>query len=157
MTQEIGSADEWREHESIKRLKYKYARALDDRNWTGLRECFTEDLEFNVPSTGPLRGPDEAVRTLRQGFTDFAFTLHECIMPQLTLFDATEAEGLWNIHTLTITNDAMQQPDPEKIHGYGWYKERYRKVGAEWKIARLQLVRSFKDQQPFVSLSNPAA
>lgn len=151
MAEEMTVMDEWRAFDSLKRLKYRYARALDNKDWAGLRACFTDDLQFEVPSTGPQQGPDAAVDTLQSNFIAFAFTLHECSMPDLKLLNTNEAEGTWDIHTLTITTDAMRQTVPEKVHGYGRYLERYRKVGGEWRIAKLTLVRRFKDHQPYLS------
>jgi len=34
---------DWKDLEAIKRLKYKYQRCIDTKQWDELRDCFTED------------------------------------------------------------------------------------------------------------------
>ena len=122
--------------EAIKSLKARYFRGMDTKDWDLLASCFTEDLEADFRA-GPgmlAKGRDNYMSQLREVLAD-ATTIHHGHMPEITLKDATTAEGVWAMEDIVMLPGLALQ-------GWGHYHEQYRKgATGEWKIARVRLSR----------------
>lgn len=147
--------------EEIKRLKAAYFRAMDTKAWDEFRTLFTEDvtidtteaftpldhagqaIEAGLPHTPPnpallLRGVDRFIE-MQHHHLDGMSTVHHGHMPEIELLSENEASGTWAME------DKLRWPEgkgPMRLmHGYGHYRERYRKVDGRWRIASLKLTR----------------
>lgn len=122
--------------EAVKQLKARYCRTMDAKDWAGMREVFTADVEMDTTSSGGglIRGADEFVAFLRETLADVV-TVHHCHMPEIELMTASTASGVWAME------DMLRWPDGSELHGYGHYHERYRKDGGVWRIDRSLLTR----------------
>ena len=49
------------------RLLNRYATAVDSKDWTLLKSCFTEDATADLPLTGHHRGSSEIVSAIQGG------------------------------------------------------------------------------------------
>ena len=144
--------------EEIKKLKARYFRAVDAKEWKAFAALFTEDLEFLFAQPGQPFVPSGATVT-SDGFARvtrdelIAFleqmgeikTVHHCYMPEITLVDRDEAVGLWSM------TDHTRVPGPDGpvwMRGYGTYEERYRRTGDGWRIQRTVLTRHDFDPAP---------
>lgn len=133
--------DELTDIEAIRQLKARYFRTLDQKDWQGYRGVFTDDVVVDTTDdTGPgteLEGADAYVAWLIPILSD-AITVHHGHMGELVVTGPDTAWGIWSME------DHIWFPPGTglgRMWGTGWYEEEYRRVGDEWRIARLRLRR----------------
>ena len=126
--------------EDIKRLKARYFRSLDHKDWDGLALVFAKDAHLEVPEGGiSVDGRDAVVRsvsTVLEGVT----TVHHGHMPEIEITGEDTARGIWAMF------DYVEFPTAEGaerfgLKGYGHYTEEYVREDGEWRIKRLELSR----------------
>ena len=122
--------------EAIKRLKARYFRTMDTKDWVGMREVFTDDVVVDTTESGGgvIVGADAFMAFLRETLADVV-TVHHGHMPEIELTSATTATGIWALQ------DILKWPNGAELHGYGHYHENYLKTGDEWRIASTTLTR----------------
>ncbi len=128
--------------ELIKRLKYKYLRALDQKDWTELAECFTEDAVTNYDSgTYSFEGKENIINFLKK-FMDrpTQVTQHQVHHPEIDLTSDTTAKGVWYLQDFVIDLDTNTI-----LRGAGFYHDEYVKVNGEWKIKLTGYVRTYEE------------
>jgi uncharacterized protein (TIGR02246 family) len=133
------------EIEAIHQLKARYFRLMDEKNWAGWARLFTEDFAMQVDSaiskgaelTSPHDIPTgrEAIIAYIEKELEGAVSIHYGHMPEITLTSADSASGIWAMEEKIIF------PDGSRLHGYGHYRETYRKEDGEWRIASLAITR----------------
>lgn len=126
--------------EAIRRLKARYFRTMDTKDWDGMREVFTDDVVMDTTDSGGgvVTGADEFLAFLRETLAD-TVTVHQGHMPEIDLTSATTATGIWAL------NDIVIWPNGMRLDGYGHYHETYEKVGGDWKITSSTLTRLHTD------------
>jgi SnoaL-like domain len=132
---EAGSGD----IEEIKKLKARYFRMLDTKDWERLAAVFTDDVVIDVTSEGGgvTRSVAEFMPYLR-GVIEPVTTVHHGHMPEIELTSATEARGVWALE------DQLWWPDGAPLrymHGFGHYHETYEKTSAGWRIKTMTITR----------------
>lgn len=122
--------------EAIKRLKARYFRLMDTKDWDGMRRVFADDVTMDTTSSGGgvMTGADEFVGFLRQILGDVV-TVHHGHMPEIELTSPTSATGVWAME------DLLCFPDGTDMHGYGHYHETYVKRDGAWLIQTSTLTR----------------
>ncbi len=121
--------------EAIKVLKARYFRTMDNKEWSGLQNCFTEDLHADFrDAPGMLSEGRENYMTALKAALNDARTVHHGHMPEITLEDASNATGIWAME------DWVELPGIS-LRGWGHYHERYRKEDGVWRIATIRLTR----------------
>jgi hypothetical protein len=132
--------------EDVKRLKARYFRCLDTKDWDGFADVFAVDAVLDVsgevatpddPDAGIVRGNREIASYVRANVDDVV-TVHHGHMPEIDIESPTAATGIWSME------DKLRWPEGapiETMHGYGHYHERYVKVDGRWRIASLKLTR----------------
>ena len=139
--------------EQIKQLKARYFRFMDGKDWAAYRTVFTDDVLFDVRggmeatpaepsySEPAIEGADAAVAFIQRGL-GHRTSAHQGFLPEITLTGPDSATGIWAMTDVLRAGEG----DPFRtVRGYGHYHEDYRKVGGEWKIARLRLTRLIVD------------
>ena len=126
--------------EAIQRLKARYFRTLDTKDWDGMRAVFTDDVVMDTTASGGGRveGADEFMAFLREAL-DGTVTVHQGHMPEIELTSDTTATGIWALHDIVIFAGGS------RLDGYGHYHETYEKADGEWRIASLTLTRLHMD------------
>ena len=121
--------------EAIKRLKARYFRLMDTKEWDAWGEVFTQDarLQWGESEADSATGRANIVAAVRQA-VDPAVTCHHGHMPEIEILSAERARGIWAMY------DRVDHPD-YLLEGYGHYSEEYHKVAGEWKIHRTRLTR----------------
>lgn len=129
--------------EDIKRLKARYFRCLDTKDWPGLREVFTDDLVADSTEAGGqvVAGADAFIAFLQEVLAG-ATTVHQGHMPEIELTSPTTATGIWALHDIVIW------PGGLRLDGHGHYHETYTKTDAGWRIATSRLTRLHTDFRP---------
>jgi len=122
--------------EAIKRLKARYFRTMDTKDWAGMREVFTDDVVVDTTESGGsvVTGADEFMTFLRETL-DNVVTVHHGHMPEIELTSATTAAGIWALQ------DILKWPNGVELRGYGHYHETYVKAAGTWRIKSTKLTR----------------
>ena len=118
--------------EEIKKLKARYFRGLDTKDWDLYAGVFAEDCVVD------LRRAGGELYHGREKFAAYARTLtmrsiHHGHMPEIDLTSATTATGVWALEDYNIWDDGTQN------HGWGHYLETYEKQGDRWYIKTMAL------------------
>jgi uncharacterized protein (TIGR02246 family) len=126
--------------EAIHRLKARYFRLMDTKDWAGMREVFTDDVVMDMTGAGGriITGGDEFMTGLQEILAG-ATTVHHGHMPEIEITSDSTATGIWALHDIVIW------PTGTRLDGYGHYHETYRKVAGEWRIASSTLTRLHTD------------
>jgi hypothetical protein len=130
---------------AIRRLKARYFRAVDLKQWDELRGLLTDDVSFfRAPNrVGPIplepwtQGRDSFMAFVQQSL-EGASSIHRGFEPEVDVIDATHANGIWPM------NDRVTHPTDatRRFTGNGHYHERYeRGADGEWRIAQMTLTR----------------
>jgi hypothetical protein len=135
--------------EDIRRLKARYFRCIDTRDWPGFTACFAPDAIMDVSGEPERLIKDErgvyrgaaAIGAWGERAATGIQTRHHILMPEIDVTSALSASGIWAIE------DRFWWPEggPHRtLHGLGYEYETYRKVSGEWKIqtSRFQRLRT---------------
>lgn len=131
--------------EDIRRTKYQYLRAVDQKNWAQLERVLTPDAvaNYGTPAMGHplvLTGRDAIVKFMRDNLdgTDIV-TFHFAGQPEIDV-DGTRATGTWAFEDTVIVQSARLV-----IKGAAYYEEEYAcDPEAGWRIASIRYVRTFE-------------
>jgi hypothetical protein len=138
--------------EELKKLKYRYFRLMDAKEWEQFEDLFTEDLEMNfaIPDeqfhpVGATITPEGWARVDRDGLLDWVratsegFTiLHLAHMPEIEITGPDTATGTWSMTDFTRWDASG---DPTWYRSYGGHVEDYVRTAAGWKIRRTVFTR----------------
>ena len=126
--------------EAIKRLKARYFRTMDTKDWAGMRGVFADDVVVDTTDSGGnvISGADEFMAFLEPVLQDVV-TVHHGHMPEIELTSPTTARGTWAME------DMLRYADGNEMHGYGHYHETYEKRDGEWRIKTSTLTRLRSD------------
>jgi uncharacterized protein (TIGR02246 family) len=126
--------------EAIRRLKARYFRAVDTKDWDAMRQVFTDDVVMDTTESGGdvVRGPDEFMAFLKEALVG-ATTVHQGHMPETDLTSDTTATGIWALNDIIIWSGGM------RLDGYGHYHETYEKGADGWRIKSSKLTRLHAD------------
>ena len=128
--------------EQIKRLKYRYFRALDQKDWTELAECFAEDAVTNYDSGKySFQGKENIVKFLQE-FMDkpTLISQHQAHHPEIELNSEITAKGIWYLQDIVINLDVNTI-----LRGAGFYHDEYVKINGEWKIKLTGYIRTYEE------------
>lgn len=121
--------------EDIRRLKARYLRYVDTKQWEGLAALFTDDAVVDIAeSDAGSRGKTEFVAAVVERLAG-AVTVHQAAGGEIEVLDADRARGVWPMF------DRVENPAGPSYTGWGHYTEEYQRVGGRWLISRLRLTR----------------
>ncbi|MEU4678527.1 nuclear transport factor 2 family protein [Micromonospora sp. NPDC023737] len=123
--------------ESIKKLKARYFRFVDEKKHDELAALFTPDAKL-VTDGISWKSSKEFAYTIRD-LTGAAPSVHHGHMPEIEITGPGTASGIWSMENLLTFPAAPEAP--EGHNGYGQYRETYRKVDGRWLIDSLLLTR----------------
>ena len=121
--------------EQIKALKARYFRCIDTKDWQGLSDCFSENLDADfTEAPGPhTKSRAEYLAMIEAALKD-AKTVHHGHNPEITLHDRDSASGIWAME------DIVQMPGMT-LQGWGHYHEEYTREATGWVISKTRLSR----------------
>jgi hypothetical protein len=132
--------DELTAIEEIRRLKARYFRFLDRKQWDEWTDLFVEDLHVEIDEPGATMALDSradfvaATSKALEGI----ITVHHGHMSEITLDGLDKASAIWSM-------EDHLSPAPgggDHYWGMGWYEERYEADDTNtWRIAETKLVR----------------
>jgi NAD(P)-dependent dehydrogenase (short-subunit alcohol dehydrogenase family) len=126
--------------ESIKQLKARYFRLMDQKRWDEWAMVFTSDAHLVVPEGNvDERGRDAVVRSI-SSVLEGVRTVHHGHTPEIEITGSDTASGTW-----AMFDYVEFPPDADGnrvgVRGYGHYTEEYVREDGQWRIASLRLSR----------------
>lgn len=138
--------------EAIQKLKSRYCRLLDTKQWSMWRELFTDDFISDTSEVGGklIEDADTFVHFV-QKMLNTRTTVHQVHAPEITMTSTTTAQGIWALE------DFIRFFPGLNMHGYGHYHETYQKIGNAWLFKTSKLTRLREDiVTPVFSLYVPS-
>ncbi len=126
--------------EAIKRLKARYFRTLDRKEWDDWGQVFAKDALLEVPEGDVEERGRAAIVASVSGSLVGTTTVHQGHMGEIDITGPDTAEGIWAMF------DYVEWPRGEDgkrvgLQGYGHYQERYVREEGAWRISYSRLVR----------------
>lgn len=132
--------------EAIKKLKSRYFRTMDLRQWDEMLTLFTEDAKFDVndalsppeaprSTEPPIVGAKKFVEYVKEGMTA-VISVHHGHMPEINILSENRAEGYWSLEDWLYTPTG-------NFHGQGHYYDTYVKMPDGWRIASTRITRLY--------------
>lgn len=129
--------------EELRRLKYRYLRALDLKSWDEFGATLTQDVHATYGSTLQFDGRDAVVEFMSNSLPPSIITVHQCHHPELTV-DTDTATGIWYLEDKVIVTEQRVV-----LTGAAFYDDTYtRGTDGQWRISRTGYVRSYEAVQP---------
>jgi hypothetical protein len=129
----MSSHDHGADIEAIKRLKYRYLRALDTKHWDDYADTLAEDIKADY---GPSLGEElhftnraDLVDYMRKALGPNVITEHRVTHPEVTVTGDT-ASGSWYLQDRVIVAEYDFM-----LIGAAFYRDQYRRTDAGWKIS----------------------
>ena len=138
--------------EAIKRVKYRYLRALDTKHWDDFADTLTDDI---VGAYGSSMGKEhtftnkrDLVEFMRTSMPANVYTEHRVTHPEITLDDFDQAEGTWYLQDRVIVPEFNFM-----LFGAAFYRDSYRKTEDGWKICATGYQRTYEVTQSLEGLN----
>lgn len=141
---------DWQDLEAIKRLKYKYQRSIDTKQWDELRECFTDDAKAAYSGGKFSFDSRDAIMQFLQGSMggDTFHSCHAVSQPEIELIDERTATGRWCLQDTVIDTSFDMM-----VQGAGFYEDEYRKGDdGVWRISKTGYQRTYEQMLPRKSI-----
>jgi hypothetical protein len=115
----------------IAELRYEYAYRIDDRDWRGWTDLFTEDATCDYEGWGTIEGREDLLTFAEEVVADaFLFTAHVMHHPVISVHeDGETAAGRWYVEVHDARTDGTAR------WRIGRYDDQYRRVDGDWKFA----------------------
>lgn len=128
--------------EALRRLKYRYLRSLDLKQWDEFAETLTPAVQASYGPRLRFDGRDAVVEFMRNSLPPTIITVHQCHHPELTV-DGDAATGTWYLEDKVIITEQRML-----LTGAAFYDDRYeRGSDGAWRISRTGYVRSYEAVQ----------
>ena len=108
----------WEELESVKRLKYRYLRYLDTKQWESLATLLTDDCTVAYDSGRfACNGRAEIMAFLERSMgTHELLSVHHVHHPEVDLLDAENARGVWYLEDTVFDYRSRVRVDGTAIY-----------------------------------------
>jgi hypothetical protein len=138
--------------EDIKRVKYRYLRALDTKHWDEFAETLTEDIVGDYGSSlgeeHHFTDRDSLVEFMRTSMPANVLTEHRVTHPEIDV-DGDEATGIWYLQDRVIVPDFDFM-----LYGAAFYRDSYRRTADGWRISATGYQRTYEVNTSTASLTN---
>ena len=121
--------------EAVKRLKYRYWRHLDLKQWDELAACFVPTATVSYgDGKYEFRGVDAIMSFLREalGTERGSVTIHQGHHPEIDLTGPTTATATWALY-----NYMFNEKQNRGIRIGAYYYDECVKVASEWKFQHI--------------------
>ena len=146
--------------EEIKKLKARYFRCVDTKDFEGFGGVFTPDgvldlrfsykapnfaqprMDESLPAEEIFTGREAIIALARKAMTPL-LSVHHGHMPEIEIDGETSAHGLW-----AMEDNLWNAPGypPFYMKGYGHYEETYERLHGAWFIKYCKLTRLYLTQ-----------
>lgn len=126
--------------EAIRQLQAKYQRCLDIRDFDGLDECFTDDIDAAYDNA------HESYKG-KQNVLDFLYSVMTVDIPsshlihggEIDIVDMKTAKAKWYLEDYLLHRKFFV-----KLHGTAIYDVDYRKEDDQWRICKIGYTRCYE-------------
>ena len=128
--------------EEIKKLKARYFRCVDTKDWEGFKGVFAPDCVFDISQDVPgciLTGREKIAEAASLPLTG-CVSVHHGHCPEIELTSDTTAKGIWAMEDKLRWAENSAAP-VRTLHGYGHYIETYERIDGRWHIKTMKLTR----------------
>jgi hypothetical protein len=134
--------------EEIKRLKYRYVRLLDLKEWDELADCFAEAATAAYGGGEyAYQGRDAILEFFRSNLGGTGtLTSHKVHQPEIDLIGPDRARGVWGLEDVVISTESGVT-----IRGSGFYTDEYLKLDGSWRISSTGYKRVYEELEPRTS------
>ena len=122
------------DRQGIVEVLTRYATAIDRRDWTLLRRCFSSNFEADYQGFGRWHGPEEITEFMRQAHADIAVTLHRLSNFEISA-DGDGAAARTYCDLIMIGGD----PPAVTTQAVGCYDDALIKAPTGWLIHRRKM------------------
>ena len=126
--------------EEIKRLKARYFRTLDHKDWDGYGQVFSKDALLEVPEGDVSERGREAIVASVSTVLEGVRTVHHGHTPEIDITGPDTARGVWAMADY-VEFPANAAGERVGLRGYGHYTEEYVREDGEWRISHSHLSR----------------
>lgn len=139
--------------DDICRLKYRYLRTLDSKQWEAFEACFVP--EATADYNGLVFDDRTAlVSYMRENLGEGLLTLHQAHHPEITV-DGDTATGHWYLQDKVIVEAFRFM-----LEGAAFYEDRYVRTPEGWRVAHTGYRRTFEmtynlDDLPGLKINGP--
>ena len=131
------------EIESIRQLKYRYFRYLDQKLWEPLKELFVpEAVSSYSGGKYAFKGRDAILEFLASSLGPTMITMHHGHHPEIQLTSESTATGIWALEDVVIDT-----ANELTIRGAAYYRDEYVKLNGEWKIRSTGYERLYEEME----------
>jgi len=132
--------DRRRDIDDLVRLKYRYLRCLDTKDWAGFADCFAAEATADYNGL-TFDDPVSLVDYMRTHMGPGVVTMHQAHHPEIDVHpdDADQATGRWYLHDKVLVDEHRFA-----LEGGAFYEDRYVRTSAGWQIARTSYRRTFE-------------
>jgi hypothetical protein len=135
----------------IERLKSRYCRYVDLKQWDALRGLFVSDARFDGFGSAP---PGADLGVFINGVAARlaeAVSVHHCHMPDIVFTDTDHARAVWAMEDYVEWPAGMlvrEADNARGFRGYGYYEDEYVRTEQGWRIEFSRLARLRLDPVP---------
>jgi ketosteroid isomerase-like protein len=136
--------------ELIRRLKYKYWRAIDTGDIAALREVLTEDIKTDyIGGTyrWQIAGREKVLASIAGAFNANAVAIHTGHHPEIDVLTETTAVGTWY-----LTDVFINLVEKKRTSGSALYRDRYVKTADGWRIGESVYERLYEEVEILTQL-----
>jgi hypothetical protein len=135
--------------EEIRKLKARYFRCMDTKDWDGYAAVFAPDAVLDVtgerggvgddePADAWIIHGNEQIAAFVRSQVGDVLTVHHGHMPEIEVTGDDSATGIWAME------DILRWPPGGilgGLHGWGHYHETYTRIDGRWHIQTCTLTR----------------
>ena len=127
--------------EELKRLKYRYLRNLDAKQWNEFADTLTEDVTGNYGAKLSFVGREQLVGFMSDSLPDSIITVHQCHHPEIEI-DSDTATGRWYLEDKVYILEHRML-----LTGAAFYEDEYRREDGTWRISKTGYTRIYEAVQ----------
>jgi len=128
--------------DEVRRLKYRYLRTLDVKQWDDFADTLAPDVEASYGERLSFAGRDAVVDYMRSALPPTIITVHQCHHPEIEV-DGDTATGTWYLEDKVLVLEHRLM-----LTGAAFYDDAYaRGADGRWRITRTSYVRSYEAMQ----------
>ena len=124
--------------DAIERVKYRYLRALDTKDWEGLAATLADDVTGDYGGRLHFTNRTELVDYMRSSVGPGVITEHRVTHPEISV-DGDEAFAVWYLQDRVIVAEFNFM-----LIGAAFYHDTYRRTPEGWKISATGYDRTYE-------------
>ena len=123
--------------EDVRRLKYRYLRTLDTKQWDDFEACFLPEVTADYNGLA-FADRDALVSYMRDNLGPGIVTHHQVHHPEIEV-DGDTATGRWYLHDRVIVAEMQFM-----LEGAAFYEDTYVRTPEGWRVSHTGYRRTYE-------------